>query len=57
MEAFVLSIMLYRGGPVVTMRVPDCEVGAQWLEAAWKWAERSGVKINGGPIYVCGRAT
>lgn len=56
MEAFVLSIQLYFGGPVLVYRVPSCEAGVRWINAAWKWAERSSVKIDGGPAYVCWRA-
>ena len=53
---YLLTVMLYMNGPMVTMRVPDCEIGAQWIEAAWKWAERSHVKVTNGPLYVCGKA-
>lgn len=53
-EAFILSIQLYAGGPVLRYRVADCEAGVVWVHEAWDWAKRSGVPIEKGPLYGCG---
>lgn len=52
---YLLTVMLYANGPMVTMRVPSCEVGVQWKLAAWKWAERSRLE-KWNVSFVCKRA-
>lgn len=54
LQAFVLSIQLYRGAQILTFMVPSCQVGEMWYREALKWAERSHVP-RGGPLFVCGR--
>lgn len=56
MEAFVLTVRLFAGGPIVEMRVSDCEAGVVWIHEAWRWAKRSGIPIANGPFYACGPA-
>jgi hypothetical protein len=54
MEAFILSIKLYAGAPIMTFQVKDCTVGLQWVEKARHWAKRSGFRDDPGPLFLCG---
>lgn len=54
MEAFVLSIRLFAGAPILTFPVEDCEVGREWFVAAMQWADRSGIPRAEGPLFMCG---
>jgi len=53
---YVLTVMLYVNGPMVTYRVPNCEVAIQWLQSARSWAVRNRLDISS-VRCACGRVT
>jgi hypothetical protein len=55
MFEFILSVQLLKGGPVIHIPVHDCKEAIVWIEAAWRWAEHSGLERTQ-PVYACYRA-
>jgi len=53
MEAFILVVRLYAGGPVVAFPAKDCSEAVAWIKDARSWAIRSGSDPVGGPLYAC----
>ena len=45
-------IWLTLDGPMIEVRVDNCEIAEMWFESARAWAKRSGVATNE-PGYLC----
>lgn len=56
MEPYVLIVRLMAGLPAETIPVKDCSASYAWMNAAWEWADRSGITrdlTRGGPMVIC----